>query len=188
MTTRNFKKIYWLQVLQNWAWKMIFLVRTWFLRSMGAVAQNRLIPQKFHKNRNCTVSKSKIIIGLCFLALKARKAANWPRTFFTGLTVISLFSKLCWKYAIIVKINVTWKCKLATASTFGKIQVDIIKASMWTAISNTVQTANVISSSRGTLSSIWISTMATMAKPDNRAEVRLDAFNLARLRFNTFQW
>ena len=27
-----------------------FLVRTWFLRSMGAVAQNRLILQKFHLN------------------------------------------------------------------------------------------------------------------------------------------
>ena len=55
---------------------------------MGAVAQNWLIPQKFHKNRNCRVSKSKIIMGLWFLALKARKAANWPRTQYTGLTVI----------------------------------------------------------------------------------------------------
>ena len=64
----------------------IFLVRTWFLRSMGAVAQNWLIPQKFHKNRNCRVSKSKIIMGLWFLALKARKAGNWPRTFYTGTT------------------------------------------------------------------------------------------------------
>ena len=64
----------------------IFLVRSWFLRSMGAVAQNRLIPQKFHKNRNYRVSKSKIIMGIWFLALKPRKAGNWLRTFYTGLT------------------------------------------------------------------------------------------------------
>ena len=37
----------------------------------------------------------------------------------------------------------TWKCKFATASTLGKIQVDIIKANIWTAIKSTVQTANV---------------------------------------------
>ena len=73
----------------------ISLVRTWFLRSMGAVAQNRLIPQKFHKNRNCRVSKSKIIIGLWFLALKVRKAGNWPRTFYTGLTVVVVYSCFC---------------------------------------------------------------------------------------------
>ena len=66
----------------------IFLVRSCFLRSMGAVAQNWLIPQKFHKNQNCRVSKSKIIMCLWFLALKARKAGNRPRTFYTGLTVI----------------------------------------------------------------------------------------------------
>ena len=59
---------------------------------MGAVAQNWLIPQKFHKNRNCRVSKSKIIMGLWFLALKARKAANWPRTQYTGLTVVRIYS------------------------------------------------------------------------------------------------
>ena len=61
---------------------------------MGAVAQNRFIPQKFHKNRNCRVSKSKIIIGLWFLALKARKAGNRPRTFYTDLTVNKLFLDL----------------------------------------------------------------------------------------------
>ena len=65
----------------------IFLVRTWFLRSMGAAPQNWLIPQKYHKNQNCRVSKSKIIMWHWFLALKARKAGNRPRTFFTGLTV-----------------------------------------------------------------------------------------------------
>ena len=27
-------------------------------------------------------------MGLWFLALKARKAGNWPRTFYTGLTVL----------------------------------------------------------------------------------------------------
>ena len=72
---------------EKWFFFAIFLVGTWFLRSMGAVAQNRLIPQKCHKNRNCGVSKSKIIMGLWFLALKARMAGNWPRTFYTGLTV-----------------------------------------------------------------------------------------------------
>ena len=87
MTTRNFKKkIYWLlEVIQNWAWKMIFspffLVRTWFLRSMGAVAQNWLLPQKFHKNRNCRVSKSKIIRCLWSVALRARKSGYRLRTF-----------------------------------------------------------------------------------------------------------
>ena len=65
----------------------IFWVRTWFLRSMGAVAQNWLIPQKFHKNQNCRVSRSKIIMCLWSVALKARTAANWLRTFFTGRTV-----------------------------------------------------------------------------------------------------
>ena len=67
----------------------IFLVPSWFLRSMGAVAQNRLIPQKFHKKQNCRVSKSKIIMSLWFLALNARKAAKWPRTFYMRLTVES---------------------------------------------------------------------------------------------------
>ena len=38
------------------------------------------------------------------------------------------------------------------------------------------------------LSSIWISTMATMAKPANRADVRLEAFSLALLRLRFFQW
>jgi hypothetical protein len=33
-----------------------------------------------------------------------------------------------------------------------------------------------------------ISTMATMAKPERRADVRLEAFSFARLRFKTFQW
>ena len=28
-------------------------------------------------------------MGLWFLALKARKAGNWPRTFYTGLTVLT---------------------------------------------------------------------------------------------------
>ncbi len=36
--------------------------------------------------------------------------------------------------------------------------------------------------------SMFISTMATMANPERRAEVRLEAFSLARLRFRTFQW
>ena len=65
---------------------------------MGAVAQNRLIPQKFHKNQNCRVSKSKIIMCLWILVLKARKAGNRPRTFYTGLTVVSLL--FYYKYEI----------------------------------------------------------------------------------------
>jgi len=40
----------------------------------------------------------------------------------------------------------------------------------------------------GIVGSIWISTMATMANPERRAEVRLEAFSLARLRFSVFQW
>ena len=43
-----------------------------------------------------------------------------------------------------------WKCKFATASTFGKMQVDIIKANMWTAIKRTVQAENVIRRLTGT--------------------------------------
>ena len=67
MTMWNFIEIYWLDVLLNWARKFIcfaifFLVPSWFLRSMGAVAQNCLILQKFHLNQNCRVSKSKIIM------------------------------------------------------------------------------------------------------------------------------
>ena len=81
MTTRNFKKIYWLKVLQNWMPEKLFFSQffwftPWFLRSMGAVAQNWLIPQKFHKNQNCRVSKSKIIMGLWSVALNDRKAAK----------------------------------------------------------------------------------------------------------------
>ena len=57
----------------------------------GAVAQNWLIPQKFQNKHNCRVSKSKIITELWFLALKARKAGNGPRTFYTGLTVYVVF-------------------------------------------------------------------------------------------------
>ena len=40
----------------------------------------------------------------------------------------------------------------------------------------------------GIVSSICISTMATMANPESRAEVRLEAFSLALLRFKIFQW
>ena len=65
----------------------IFLVPSWFLKSMGAVPQNWLIPQKFHKKQSCRVSKSKIIMCLWSVALKARKAAKWPRTFYMVWTV-----------------------------------------------------------------------------------------------------
>ena len=54
---------------------------------MGAVPQNWLIPQKFHKKQSCRVSKSKIIMCLWSVALKARKAAKWPRTFYMVWTV-----------------------------------------------------------------------------------------------------
>ena len=40
----------------------------------------------------------------------------------------------------------------------------------------------------GMLSSIWISTMATIAKPANRADVLLEALSLALLRLRFFQW
>ena len=43
-----------------------------------------------------------------------------------------------------------WKCKLATASTLGKIQVEIIRANMWTAINSTVIAENVTSNHCGT--------------------------------------
>lgn len=39
-----------------------------------------------------------------------------------------------------------------------------------------------------TFSSMLISTMATMAKPESSADVRLEALSLARLKFSTFQW
>jgi len=38
------------------------------------------------------------------------------------------------------------------------------------------------------LSSIWISTMATIAKPANRADVLLEALSFALLRLRFFQW
>ena len=88
----KFIEIYWLDVLLNWARKKkffaIFLVPWWFLRSMGAAAQNWLILQKFHSNQNCRVSKSKIIMWHWFLVLKATKAAKWPRTLPMVLTVL----------------------------------------------------------------------------------------------------
>ena len=85
------------------------------------------------------------------------------------------------------------------------MQVEIMRASMWTAIRRTVHTANDINKPVGIVSSIWISTMATIAKPDNqlklksiklsihetipanRADVLLEAFSLALLRFRCFQ-
>ena len=78
----------------------IFWVPSWFLRSMGAVPQNWLIPQKFHKKQSCRVSKSKIIMCLWSVALKARKAAKWPRTFYMVWTVIPCCS-LSWRTACI---------------------------------------------------------------------------------------
>ena len=96
MTMWNFIEIYWLEALQKLSLKIyffaIFLVPSWFLRSMGAVPQNWLIPPKFHKNQNCRVSKSKIIMCLWSVALKARKAAKWPRTFYMVWTVLLLRS------------------------------------------------------------------------------------------------
>ena len=101
MTMWNFIEIYWLDVLLNWAQKIyffaIFLVPWWFLRSMGAVAQNWLILQKFQLNQNCRVPKSKIIMWHWFLALKARKAAKWPRTFYMVLTVFLRLLIWWWK-------------------------------------------------------------------------------------------
>jgi len=81
-----------------------------------------------------------------------------------------------------------WMCRLETASTLGRMQVEIMRASMCTAISSTVHTANDTNKPGGMLSSIWISTMATIANPESKAEVRLEAFSLALLRFRIFQW
>uniref|UniRef100_A0A1I8I628 Arf-GAP with coiled-coil, ANK repeat and PH domain-containing protein 2 n=2 Tax=Macrostomum lignano TaxID=282301 RepID=A0A1I8I628_9PLAT len=80
-----------------------------------------------------------------------------------------------------------------TLSRLGSRQVLIIKASMWTAISSAAELANSTSSQLGTAAAgddeveellpdeISSSTMATMAKPDRRADVRLLAFSFARL-------
>ena len=57
---------------------------------MGAVTQNWLILQKFSKNQNYRVSKSKIIKWHWFLVLKAGKAAKRPQTYYTGWTVKKL--------------------------------------------------------------------------------------------------
>ena len=46
MTKWNFIDIYWLQVLQNWAWKSIFCARAWFLRSMSYIELKTGWPQK----------------------------------------------------------------------------------------------------------------------------------------------
>ena len=90
---------------------MIFcdiLVPSWFLRFMGDVAQNRLIPQKFHKNQNCRVSKSKIIMCLWSVALTTKKAGYRPRLFFTGGTVLQqtlpFFSWLNFTYHVLYSI------------------------------------------------------------------------------------
>ena len=39
-------------------------------------------------------------MGLWFLALKARKAGNWPRTFYKGLTVVTTYTMLT-KYEVV---------------------------------------------------------------------------------------
>lgn len=54
-------------------------------------------------------------------------------------------------------------CRLQTASMFGRMQVDIMRASMCTATRSVVQTAKVTSISLGTFVSefSWTSTMAT---------------------------
>ena len=76
----NFTEIYWLEVLQNWAWKSTVSLRFlfgWHLIFLKIyIAQNWLILQKFRKNQNCRVSKSKIIMWHWFLVLKAIKATN----------------------------------------------------------------------------------------------------------------
>ena len=81
-----------------------------------------------------------------------------------------------------------WTWRLETASVWGRMQVEIMRASMWTAISSTVQTAKERRRPVGMFWSIWISTMATMAKPANKAEVLLEAFSLALLRLRFFHW
>lgn len=75
---------------------------------------------------------------------------------------------------------------LLTASRLGRMQVLIMRANRWTATRTVVQALKAMSSPGGYLwsRSSWTSTMATIANPDNRAEVRLVAFNLARLKYS----
>ena len=70
---------------------------------MGAVHQNWLIPQKFHKKQSCRVSKSKIIMCLWSVALKARKAAKVAANILHGLDCIKpkvLLYVLYWKFIL----------------------------------------------------------------------------------------
>ena len=62
--------------------------RNLLIRSTSKLSLKNCFFAISHKNQNCKVSKSKIIMCLWFLALKARKAGNRPRTFYTGLTVV----------------------------------------------------------------------------------------------------
>ena len=84
---------------------------------MGSVAQNWLILQKYRKNKNCRVSKSKIIMWHWFLVLKAMKAAKWPRTFCMVLTV--------WNGSILQSDYLT-SCNFATMDTCLNLSFSII--------------------------------------------------------------
>ena len=60
---------------------------------MGAVPQNWVDPTKnFIKNKVVEFQKVKIIMCLWSVALKARKAAKWPRTFYMVWTVVRTYS------------------------------------------------------------------------------------------------
>ena len=87
-------------------------------------------PSKFNDEIHFSVRRFKY----CFLCLK--RYIITMNNYFRHLRHTS-------KILLEVFIYCTWKCRFATASTFGKIQVEIISASIWTAIKSTVQTANV---------------------------------------------
>ena len=92
MTMWNFIEIYWLEALQNWAWKSIFSRFFWFRRDFWdpwvLYLRTGWSHKNFIKKQSCRVSKSKIIMCLWSVALKARKAAKWPRTFYMVWTVV----------------------------------------------------------------------------------------------------
>ncbi|CAD6205689.1 GSCOCG00009968001-RA-CDS [Cotesia congregata] len=79
--------------------------------------------------------------------------------------------------------------RLQTASMLGRIHVEIINASMWTATRSVVHTANAISISVGTFVSVLscTSTIATIANPESNAEVLEEALSFARLSCNFLQ-
>ena len=136
----------------------IFLVPSWFWRSMGAVAQNWLILQKFHLNQNCRVSKSKIIMWHWFLVLKATKAAKRPRTLSMVLTVqtfypnnnykVQLFWRLQYEMELCSKMNRLWVIGDSKRVLFpGKVRFYFL-TSRWSPVQSTTKDIVICSSVR----------------------------------------